>query len=318
MTELYTIKIKDISKPIHELLDLDNLRLFSIFYHEYYNENFEDLSFVVFVDDRPLAYVPCHKIGDKLCYDMGPIDIFPLSEQSAQGKFFSYIIEHLLELKDEYKCKEFYIVDNFQNGRLSLLGVKLFNMGVYSKLTFEMRIPHDTFSESEYFSKLRKRYKSWINYGKKNFQVRFMNKDIYNEDLFYRFKEFHHVVSGRKTRSDESWEAQLALVREGYGELVTCFDGDKLIAGCLNLDDFLRTHYYTGVYDRSLFDKGIAHYPLYLGITRSSKRNEKGWYTLGYIDSFIGDKKISNIQFFKKGFCRDLTPAVIWSSVPQT
>ena len=127
------------------------------------------------------------------------------------------------------------------------------------------------------------------------------------------FKDFHLKISGRQTRSDESWLLQYDMIKQGFGELILADYQGKLAAGSLFLDQFDVSTYFTGVYERDLFDFGISHWLIYEGICSSFKRSNTSKFSLGYFDTNITDPKWYNIQFFKKGFCERLKPIVLWS-----
>ena len=62
-------------------------------------------------------------------------------------------------------------------------------------------------------SSLRKSYKSLVNWGKNNLDIRIIDSNNLNEESFFAFKDLHIEASGRKTRSDVSWEKQLQAIK---------------------------------------------------------------------------------------------------------
>lgn len=191
------------------------------------------------------------------------------------------------------------------------LGEVLFNEKYQSKMIFEMMVGFDNFSENNYFTNTRKSYKSLINWGEKNLDIRLINKDNLSKEQFFAYQTFHHKISKRKTRSDESWNIQYQMLKEGFGELILGYHQGALVAGALFLDQHGISVYATGVYERSLFEFGLSHYLLYYGICRSYTR-ETHSFSLGYFETDIEDSKLYNIQFFKKGFSQTLVPSILW------
>ena len=103
------------------------------------------------------------------------------------------------------------------------------------------------------------------------------------------------------------------MLEQGFGELVLADYEGKLVAGSLFIDQFDRTIYFTGVYERELFDYGISHYLLYMGICRSAARANTDYFSIGCYETDITDRKLFNIQFFKKGFAENLRPIILWN-----
>ncbi|MBP6104561.1 MAG: GNAT family N-acetyltransferase, partial [Gammaproteobacteria bacterium] len=223
------------------------------------------------------------------------------------------LLNYIESLAKQYKCEAIIIKDSLESGTLTTLGEKLFNDKYKSKLTFEMDIFYKDFS-AEYFHKsLRKSYKSLVNWGRNNLEVLYVNRDNHCLKTFRAFQYFHFKIAGRKTRSDESWKAQYDILEQGMGELALAYYQGNLVAGSLFADYGDTSIYFTGVYERDLFDFGVSHFLLYDGILRSYERGNTSKFSLGYFDTDIQDPKWYNIQFFKKGFCEKLIPTVLWS-----
>lgn len=156
----------------------------------------------------------------------------------------------------------------------------------------------------------RKSYKSLIVSGSRMWEVSVL--DVPNEDIWREFKELHLQVSGRVTRSDETWAMQhrdiahqcafLVLLRNADGNMVGgglfSFTGDEGL-------------YAVGAYDRALFDKPLGHVVQYRAIEELKKRGVR-WYKIG-ARPFISDdpkptdKEIS-IAEFKQGFASHVFP----------
>jgi hypothetical protein len=178
-----------------------------------------------------------------------------------------------------------------------------------------MFIDYENFSEDYYHQSIRRRYKSFINWGKKNLSFEVINSDNLSIDKFLNFKDFHQKISGRKTRSDETWMFQYQMIQNGIGELILGYYEGGLVAGSLFVDQDDMSIYSTGVYERELFDFGLSHSLLYQGICRSYGRGNTSNFSLGYFDTDIQDPKWYNIQFFKKGFSEKLAPTLMWSKI---
>jgi hypothetical protein len=296
-------------------VNFQSLDLFSRYYQEYYGEKFKELSFTVWKDDELLGHVQCSVLDGKLTLPDGGV-IIQLDERKIPSKeckpLYTEILKHLQQLVQTHHCSTIVIKDHL-NTSLSPLGEALFNLKFQSRLTFEMCIDYASFDREKFYSTLRKSYKSLINWGKRELEITYLNKDNPDFDSFMEFQKFHHKISGRKTRSDKSWEMQHQMIKEGIGELILAEYKGTLVAGSLFADYGDISMYFTGVYERDLFEYGVSHFLLYDGICRSFERKNTTGFSLGYFDTDIKDPKWYNIQFFKKGFCQTLKPIIFWS-----
>ena len=294
--------------------NIQSLKLFANYYKEYYKEKFVDLTFVIIENNKILASVLCCILDNNITLPDGGvvIELFDTNlNNKEKKKIYVAILEYLNLLSSSHNCSLF-IKDFLENGALSVLGEQLFNSKFYSRLTFEMIIDYLNFNQDKFYANLRKSYKSLINWGKKNLSVVNINKDNPCINKFREFEDFHYKISGRKTRSNESWDKQYELIKAGLGELILADYNNNLAAGSLFADYGYTSVYFTGVYDRNLFDFGISHFMLYQGINRSFERGHTSRFSLGCFDTDIKDPKWYNIQFFKKGFCQELRPTIFW------
>jgi|SaaInlV_200m_DNA_6_1039755.scaffolds.fasta_scaffold16462_2 hypothetical protein len=292
---------------------INNSRSLAEYYQEYYGEEFRDLTFEMSLEDSSIVSIPSHKIEQKLCYNSQPLptDLFCDSNDISK-KSAKLIVQNLKQIANSKGCSEILLSDKLYEGNLSTMSAELFNQEATYELLFNLHIDFQDFTEANFFKGLRKSYKSLVNWGRKNLVVDVVNAQNYSYDKFMKFKEFHALISGRQTRSDESWDIQAGLSQNGGGELILAYLNDELVAGSFFLDEFKRSRYFNGVYQRDLFHLGIAHYPVYMGIVRSQMRNPHGYCHLGSIMSDNDDNKLKNIEFFKKGFCPRLTPSIVW------
>ena len=156
----------------------------------------------------------------------------------------------------------------------------------------------------------RKSYKSLITAGMRAWSVGVL--DTADEAIWGEFRELHIDVSGRKTRSDETWALQLQDIEKQQAFLVYLRNtsGEMVGGGLFN---FTRDEgaYAVGAYDRSLFDKPLGHVVQYRAIEELKSRGIR-WYKIGvrYYRSGMPiptDKEIS-IGEFKQGFASHLFP----------
>jgi lipid II:glycine glycyltransferase (peptidoglycan interpeptide bridge formation enzyme) len=104
----------------------------------------------------------------------------------------------------------------------------------------------------------------------------------------------------------------------GLGELALAYlDDHKLVAGTMTFDGSEVTYYASGVYERELFDRPLAHFPLYDAILRSRGRSMK-FFDLGAMPSKgAASEKEYNIGFFKRGFATFVEMHLVWRWSPD-
>jgi FemAB family protein len=165
-------------------------------------------------------------------------------------------------------------------------------------------------SLAEIKSGFRKRYKSLIKYGRREWTVAVL--DTPDSSIWAEFTQLHFYVSGRKTRSDETWALQLRQIAVGEALLVLLRDEDgKMVGG--GFFQFSRDEavYAVGAYDRKLFPKPLGHVVQATAIEELKRRNIC-WLKLGrrfFSSDFpTPTEKELSISDFKSGFSSHLFP----------
>jgi hypothetical protein len=156
-----------------------------------------------------------------------------------------------------------------------------------------------TLTEQERRKYLRPSYKSLLNWGRKHIEWR-PSQDI--DPLQW----FHARIAGRSTRSQLTWDLLEAEVQQGRGDILYGHIGPELVSGSLYIDGGGVCIYWSGVYERSLFPKPLAHYGLWLGMNRAADRGNH-WFELGELPE--GEGKEANIGRFKRGFATHIIGA---------
>ena len=176
-------------------------------------------------------------------------------------------------------------------------------------------VTHDSFinlqqSMAEIKRGFRKSYKSLVTSGSKNWTVGVL--DSSNEKLWNEFRELHLKAAGKKTRSDETWDIHLEVIKQGKGFLVYLLNSAGKMDGA-GFFNFTRDEglYSVAAYDRSLFDKPLGHTVQYRAIKELKDRGVR-WYKLGlrpYQSEVPAplDKEVA-IGKFKQGFASHMLP----------
>jgi|CXWL01.1.fsa_nt_gi FemAB family protein len=179
----------------------------------------------------------------------------------------------------------------------------------------ECAVRHELFLDlrsdmAEIKRNIRSSYKSLITGGMRIWSVGVL--DSVDQAIWEEFRQLHLKVSGRKTRSDETWALQLGDIGQRHAFLVYLRNSNGEMVGG-GLFNFTRDEgaYAVGVYDRSLFDKPLGHVVQYRAIEELKKRGVR-WYKIG-ARPFRSetptptDKEVS-IGEFKQGFASHAFP----------
>lgn len=160
-------------------------------------------------------------------------------------------------------------------------------------------------------SRFRESFKSLVTSGKKHFQVGLLNHQGGTE-IWREFQLLHLAVSGRSTRSENSWGLQYQGLLKGDAFLVYLRDHEgRMVGGALFNITRDEGYYSVGAYDRALFDKPIGHVIQYEAI-EEMKRLGLRWYQIG-ARSFPDElplltEKEAAIVHFKSGFATHTLP----------
>jgi len=161
---------------------------------------------------------------------------------------------------------------------------------------------------------VRASYRSLINWGRTQLQMRYVNAKNPDRALFDQMPAFHTHISGAGAHGNEYWEVYWNEIVAGRGEASLGFlGGGTLAAGTAVIDAGGVSYYASGVYDREKFDKPLAHYPVYDSILRAGQRGAI-LYDLGEVfPADTTDDKEVQIGFFKKGFTGAFRLRTSWS-----
>jgi hypothetical protein len=161
-------------------------------------------------------------------------------------------------------------------------------------------------------SALRKSSRSLINWGRRNLSIVYLNKENPDRALFDQYRAFHAEVAGRVTRGVDSWNVMYEWIIGGGGELILAFLEERLVAGSMFIDGTSTSIYASAVYDRTQFDKPLAHYPVWLGIERAHARGMER-LELGPVPAkgTVPEKEYQ-IGYFKRGFATHIETQTVW------
>lgn len=165
---------------------------------------------------------------------------------------------------------------------------------------------------------IRKSYKSPINRGLKEQSFQIIDKFNLDEKKFKQIKDLHFKISGRKTRSDKSWDLQYSAIKNDSGFALTSFGEDKndLYSAVYFYKTNHHAYYGTGLYTDYSKKYLYGYSIIWKAIVYCLERN----ITLCELDDNVKfkwisdiDKKLVDISFLKGGFGGNLSAKFIFS-----
>ncbi len=277
----------------------------------------QDLSLVIFWNNQPCALWPlscAEREGKRFFNAHGLPTLSPLFCASVPEVACKRLTKGCLDVAEhlarEMGMEEWESTELFSdNIGLSPWHSELMRRGA------SCRVRHDLYLNlhpdlAAIKSGFRKSYKSLVSSGLKQWSVHFLEEG--NESLWQEFMNLHLEVSGRKTRSEESWEIQRQHLEEKTALLIYLRNSEGRMVGgglfYLTRDEAL---YAVAAYDRSLFQKPLGHVVQFAAI-EEFKRRGIHWYQIGQrafpTDQPAPSEKEISISEFKSGFASHLFP----------
>jgi len=164
-----------------------------------------------------------------------------------------------------------------------------------------------TKSKSELWGGIRGSYRNLINKNSSKFEIKFPKN--FNIDLY---KQLHYAVSGRKTRSDLTWEYQKKMFNDS--KLIVCetYYEKNLTGFCFFNVNNKMAQYSISVSQRELQSKlPSAHIMLWESILKIKSLGIENFY-IGFTRDFNSPKtKVDKINLFKSGFTTNLKKSLL-------
>lgn len=264
-------------------------------------ENFENLSKIILMKNRPIALWPIFRLNNK--YTMYGGDLYmPFFSKNLPLKVHEQLSNQIINGYFEFLLTEFPIRlrYNFQDRYISEILSLSYISGFQTIIGYEQLVNLED-SIDLIFTQIRKSYKSLINQSKRLFNI-----EIHTSvgcDLWEKFRLFHLRQSGRATRSVKTWEIQKQHVNNKKAILITVQDTNDYYLGfaLFNFNDY-EAVYAVGAYDREKFNLPIAHGAQWEAIKYFKDKGLKKYY-IGALPSLSeSDSKQYNIAKFKMGF----------------
>lgn len=285
------------------------------YYPVYWGENYRDFSYAVMWRGQPALIVLCGLNGVTLGLHGLPSHIFypPDMDRHVLTLAVKTAFTRLDEIAVAEGVQEIAIRE-IASSVLSPVGECALGREAKAQTTLTGMVDLEA-GPAVWKHALRKSFHQFVNWGRKNYAIEYVNKDNQDRALFDAYRAFHAQVAGRVTRPKESWDVQFDEICHGRGELILGKLDGALAAGSLFIDGTAVTIYMNGVYARDM-GKPLAHYMIWHGIERAHQRGLRS-FQLGdiHLPDAVDDKRHS-IGYFKRGFATHFDANFVWTWSP--
>ena len=152
----------------------------------------------------------------------------------------------------------------------------------------------------------RKSYKNLINRGKKTFDIAIIKDCTWDE--FTPLVDLHAVVSGRSTRSLETWRILHSWLANKMGFAVIARDKSGVLTGfAIFRKTYAGYQYASAAYLRSLNGSGLSHAIMSTAMKHMDESGAENLYLGDHRPSLESEKEAS-IAHYKLGFCNTIVP----------
>jgi hypothetical protein len=272
-------------------------------------DELDDRSFVMLWENHPVAAF----IGALVCRNDGKQDLLAFEipchviehvkklTTKASKRFLVEVDEILHEVSGSIQFRDFLI-----DGRVSAFSKYLLSKkGGGSPIFYN--VIDLSYNESYLKSKLRKSYRSLVNWGKRELNPTVVYKEDVTWDLVDEFRQLHIRQAGRETRSEESWKRQYDMVKAGEAYIVVGYLNDCLVSAGFFMCSNTNCYYGSSASRRDLFEKPLFHSLMWTAILYA-KDIGCSWFEVGeqvYPNHPRGvrpNEKEIGISDFKAGF----------------
>lgn len=281
------------------------------YYPAVHGENYRVFSFAVLWQNNPIVVALCATLDDVLGLHGLPMRLFarPGIATDLYRSAVRFSFAHIDNLVQSRKIREVWIRER-SSGMLSPVGEACLGRQAAPSVAL-IGLVDLAGGPLVWKGALRKSFQQFINWGRKSFEISYVNAGNFSAEAFDVYRLFHAEVAGRVTRPRASWNEMYRAVSDGRGELILAHLNGKLAAGSLFIDGTHVTLYMNGVYDRDL-DKPLAHFMIWTGIERAQGRGMKV-LQLGdiHVRGTVDDKRFQ-VGYFKRGFATHMETYLDW------
>ncbi|MBD1835591.1 hypothetical protein H6F61_23620 [Cyanobacteria bacterium FACHB-472] len=282
-----------------------------LYQQEYYEDrSFTDVSFLICEQDVALVGVVASvsELADGTCElsNFGnPLLILTnhLIPISSLGKIEKKLISEVENFIDIFTVNYLKFTDLLNQGISSYFTHHLMMQGAMATPRFTS-ILNLSLSEQELHHSLRKRYKSFINWGIKNLTLKVLDYSNTTWLDIEACRNLHIEAAGRITRNLQTWKLQYEMIKNQEAFIITGEVNGEIVTFGFFLYSEHYCYYGVSASKRELFDKPIFHVIMWQAILFAKKLGCK-YFESGeiiYPKEDNVNKKEVDIGNFKKGF----------------
>jgi FemAB family protein len=287
------------------------------FYRElflYHGKSTDDFSVIFYQNKKPFGIWPVQVLRPKdglpslMSVDQtleGPIYVAGVAEKTKKD-MAKTCIKAALQLARSFGLNEIKCTEQVRKGPISAWQRQLNFFAMESRSHFELYV-NLSLGLEEIRAGLRKSHKWRVNEASKAWKSEVFYGN--GESDFADFKKMHLEVSGRETRSQETWDTQLRALLCKDAFLVSLRDeGGKYVGGGYYMLSKSDARYGVAAYDRALFDKALGHLCVWEAIKYAQQLGCKWMYLGPQLTSTLHPQlsaKELSISEFKEGFANE-------------
>lgn len=269
-----------------------------------------NLSLVLLQNQKPVAIAPLfiYKNNNWIISSNGSSIVAPLFINNLTKKSISKIEKTYIEIIKfialYLKIDKWDSTFTIKEQGLTSWGSRLLNNSNKIKTSFSLfvNLKNDIQSIESNF---RKSYKPLISQGLKQWKTEVLTK--VDDSTFSDFQKLHLLVSGKKTRNQETWDIQKSQINNNEAFLVYVKDpnNDELVGAALFTYTKDEGQYSIGAYRRDINSPSLSHI-VQIQAIKFLKQLNCNYYNLGerfyHNNNYQPTEKEFSIAFFKEGF----------------
>lgn len=268
-----------------------------------------DYSMILYSDTQPIALMPIYVTpyknkSTKFAPKNLITPLFDTKNKKKRFQIYSQYLDLIYNIKKKHKIKKVnFDIDCLYQGDTEFMSFLLENEYKIesSKTIILTQIDSANPKNSKDY---RKSYRSLINSNINNYDIRVLDHNNFDKNVWESFKILHLKVSGKKTRSDETWKIQQESIINKSAVLIYIKKKENYLGFAFFFKTKTNALYSSAAYDIEQNKKiPIGHLIQDFAITYFSKNKISNYY-IGFNENkkINENQKDKNLALFKKGF----------------
>jgi len=284
---------------------------------EFYSKsNFKNINYSIKNNDELFYYpITIDKNTNKLNFYGSSIRYY--GKPNLSKKFNKESLNFLTSLSEKFKIDEVNLQLEINDKNFQELQSR--NKGEFDEI-FEEAVLDLSLSESNIFNDFSKGHKHDIK-KKTDLDYQIIDSANYKKDFILNMMNLHQEVSGRRTRSLNSWLINEKMILNKQGFLIVVKLKNKIISSSFFFNDKITGIYFSSCTLREYFKiYSISHNTIWLAIKYLKKKKCK-FFFIGRTKTFnseIIDTKNKNLEKFKRSFGGNKTIYVSFKHFPKS